>query len=86
MDIGENIRQLRQEIPEGVKIVAVSKTKTPGEILEAYNAGHIAFGENRVQEMLEKKERLPENIEWHMVGHLQSNKVKTIAPFVELSQ
>jgi pyridoxal phosphate enzyme (YggS family) len=68
----------------GVKIVAVSKTKTTDQILEIYNAGHRDFGENKVQELSEKAEKLPKDIKWHMIGHLQSNKVKYIAPFIYL--
>jgi pyridoxal phosphate enzyme (YggS family) len=79
-DIGNNIRLLKQEIPSSVKIVAVSKTKPVSDILIAYNSGHKIFGENRVQEMLSKKEQLPSDIEWHFIGHLQSNKVKLIVP------
>ena len=65
-------------------LVVVSKTKTPGEILEVYNEGQRVFGENKVQELTTKYEQLPKEIEWHMVGHLQTNKVKYIAPFVSL--
>lgn len=68
----------------GVKVIAVSKTKTPDQILEIYNAGHRDFGENKVQELAQKAEELPKDINWHMIGHLQSNKVKYIAPFVHL--
>ncbi len=82
--IAGNLKKLREEIPPEVKIVAVSKTKSPEEILEAYHTGHRAFGENKVQELLSKQEQLPADIEWHMVGHLQSNKVKYLAPFVHL--
>jgi len=84
MSIGENINRLKKEIPANIKIIAVSKTKSPADILEAYNAGHRLFGENRVQELTDKAELLPKDIQWHMVGHLQSNKVKLIAPFVSL--
>jgi hypothetical protein len=82
--IGENIILLKQEIPVGVKLVAVSKTKPVGDILEAYNAGQRIFGENRAGEMLLKKDLLPDDIEWHMIGHLQTNKVKSIVSFVNL--
>lgn len=68
----------------GAKLIAVSKTKTVAQIKEFYDAGHRAFGENKVQELLDKKEQLPTDIEWHLIGHLQSNKVKYIAPFVAL--
>jgi len=79
-DIENNIVRLRKEIPSCVKIVAVSKTKPVSDILTAYNAGQRIFGENRVQELLSKKEQLPSDIEWHFIGHLQSNKVKQIVP------
>jgi pyridoxal phosphate enzyme (YggS family) len=82
--IGENIILLKQEIPVGVKLVVVSKTKPVGDILEAYNAGQRIFGENRAGEMLLKKDQLPDDIEWHMIGHLQTNKVKSIVSFVSL--
>jgi pyridoxal phosphate enzyme (YggS family) len=84
MNIRENITRLKKEIPDTVIIVAVSKTKSPLQILEAYNTGHRIFGENRVQELSEKAEILPKDIQWHMVGHLQTNKVKNIIPFVSL--
>jgi pyridoxal phosphate enzyme (YggS family) len=79
-DIEKNIEILRGEIPSSVKIVAVSKTKPVSDILTAYNAGQRIFGENRVQELLIKKEQLPSDIDWHFIGHLQSNKVKQIVP------
>jgi pyridoxal phosphate enzyme (YggS family) len=75
-NISENIRQLVQELPPGVKLVAVTKTRTPGEAMEAYNAGLRTFGENRVPEMSSKMKLLPTDISWHLIGHLQSNKVK----------
>jgi pyridoxal phosphate enzyme (YggS family) len=80
IDIAKNIRFLRQEIPSSVKIVAVSKTRPASDILTAYNAGQRIFGENRVQELLSKKEQLPFDIDWHFIGHLQSNKVKQLVP------
>jgi pyridoxal phosphate enzyme (YggS family) len=83
-DIAHNIITLKQQIPASVKLVAVSKTKSAREILEAYDAGQRAFGENRVQELLSKKDHLPADIEWHLIGHLQTNKVKFIVPFVSL--
>jgi pyridoxal phosphate enzyme (YggS family) len=86
MNIRENITRLKKEIPDTVIIVAVSKTKSPLQILEAYNTGHRIFGENRVQELSEKAEILPKDIQWHMVGHLQTNKVKNIITFVSLIQ
>ena len=85
-DIALNISVLKSQIPPSVKIVAVSKTKSVSDIMIAYNAGHRIFGENRVQELLDKKDQLPGDIEWHMIGHLQSNKVKYILPFVCMIQ
>ncbi len=82
MSIAENILKIKNEIPENVKLVAVSKTKPDAAILEAYEVGQRVFGENKVQELVDKYERLPKDIEWHFIGHLQSNKVKYIAPFV----
>nr|WP_294898988.1 YggS family pyridoxal phosphate-dependent enzyme [uncultured Pedobacter sp.] len=85
MSITDNIKAIKNEIENGeVKLVAVSKTKPNEDILEAYQAGQRIFGENQVQEMVEKQEVLPKDIQWHLVGHLQSNKVKYIAPFVSL--
>jgi pyridoxal phosphate enzyme (YggS family) len=80
--ISENITQLKEQVPQGVKLIAVSKTKPVEQLLEAYHAGQRAFGENYVQEIIEKQPQLPGDIEWHFIGHLQSNKVKYIAPFV----
>lgn len=82
--VSANIRKILQEIPPHVKLVAVSKTKPVELIMEAYATGQRAFGENKVQEMVGKYEQLPKDIEWHLIGHLQSNKVKYIAPFVHL--
>lgn len=82
--VAERIEALHAELPDGVELVAVSKTKSPEEIREAYDAGIRDFGENKVQELTEKKDELPEDIRWHMVGHLQRNKVKEIAPFVHM--
>ncbi|HEX7365487.1 MAG TPA: YggS family pyridoxal phosphate-dependent enzyme [Pelobium sp.] len=85
MSITDNIKAIKKEIESvAVKLVAVSKTKPAEDILEAYNAGQRIFGENQVQEMVEKYQALPKDIEWHLVGHLQSNKAKYIAPFVSL--
>ena len=84
MNIKENISHLLKQIPDNVKLVAVSKTKSIEEILEAHKAGQRIFGENKVQEMKGKYEILPKDIEWHMIGHVQSNKVKYMAPFVSL--
>ena len=82
--IRENLEKIRKEIPENVTLVAVSKTKPVEAIQEAYNAGQRIFGENRVQEMVDKYEQLPKDIEWHLIGHLQTNKVKYVAPFVSM--
>jgi len=85
MSIASNIQTLQQELnPIGVQLVAVSKTKPIEDIQEAYEAGQRVFGENLVQELVEKQEALPKDISWHMIGHLQTNKVKYIAPFVTL--
>jgi pyridoxal phosphate enzyme (YggS family) len=84
MSISENLNNLRKELPGKIKIVAVSKTKPEEIILEAYRAGHKIFGENKVQELIRKYENLPKDIEWHMVGHLQTNKAKYIASFISL--
>ena len=84
MSIAENLNEIRKTLPEGVQLVAVSKTKSAAEILEAYRAGQRDFGENKVQEMAAKYEELPKDIRWHMIGHLQRNKVKYMAGFVYL--
>ena len=84
MNVAENIKRFKEEIPSNVSLVAVSKTKPAEDILTAYTTGHRIFGENKVQELTAKQPELPEDIEWHMIGHLQSNKVKYIAPFVSL--
>lgn len=84
MDVAENLKKLKEDIPETVKLVAVSKTKSEAEIMEAYNAGQRIFGENKVQEMIAKQPNLPADIQWHFIGHLQTNKVKFIAPFVAM--
>jgi PLP dependent protein len=84
MGIVENLDRLKNELPESVTIVAVSKTKPPESILEAYHSGHRDFGENKVQELVAKQEQLPRDIRWHMVGHLQSNKVRYLAPFIHM--
>jgi PLP dependent protein len=80
--IGENINRIRKEIPSNVALIVVTKTQSNERLLEAYEAGERIFGENRVQELVPKHEALPKDIEWHMIGHLQSNKVKYIAPFI----
>ena len=84
MNIVENTIALRKEIPEQLTLVAVSKTKSNEEILEAYQCGQRVFGENKIQEMSAKYEALPKDIQWHMIGHVQSNKVKYMVPFVDL--
>ena len=84
MNIAQNIKKIKKDLSKGVKLVAVSKTKPLEAILEAYDSGHRVFGENKAQELVQKYEELPKDIEWHFIGHLQSNKVKYIAPFVHL--
>ncbi len=80
----ENFKKIKESIPPNVKLVAISKTKPGTEILEAYNLGQKIFGENKVQELTKKYEDLPKDIEWHYIGHLQTNKVKYIASFISL--
>ena len=82
--IKENINKFISKIPESVKLIAISKTKSVDEILEAYNQGQRIFGENKIQEMTEKYNLLPKDIKWHMVGHVQRNKIKYMAPYVDL--
>lgn len=85
MSIATNIESLQAELkPIGVTLIAVSKTKSNEEIMEAYQAGQRIFGENQVQELVEKQEHLPKDIAWHLIGHLQTNKVKYIAEFVTM--
>jgi pyridoxal phosphate enzyme (YggS family) len=84
MGIAENLIRLHKDIPSDVKIIAVSKTMPVSAIREAYETGQRDFGENKVQEMAEKQRHLPMDIAWHMIGHLQTNKVKEIIPFVQL--
>lgn len=87
MSIADNIKSLKNETDTiNVTLIAVSKTKSPDEIIEAYHAGQRLFGENMVQELVEKYEQLPKDIQWHLIGHLQSNKVKYIAPFISMIQ
>ena len=86
MDIAENLKRIKNSLPSGVHLVAVSKTKSESEIMEAYEAGHRIFGENKIQEMVAKWENLPKDIQWHMIGHVQRNKVKYMAGFVSLVQ
>lgn len=84
MSIKENLHHIKSELPPHVTLVAVSKTKPVSDLMEAYHAGQRIFGENRIQEMAEKYEQMPKDIEWHMIGHVQRNKVKYMAPFVNL--
>lgn len=84
MNIGTKIKSLKNVIPDQVSLVAVSKTKSNDMILEAFQEGQLIFGENKVQELVSKYQSLPKEIEWHMIGHLQSKKVKHIAPFISL--
>ncbi|MBX2962412.1 MAG: YggS family pyridoxal phosphate-dependent enzyme [Cyclobacteriaceae bacterium] len=84
MSIENNIAKYREALPAGCLLIAVSKTQPEALILEAYEAGQRAFGENKAQELQKKYDVLPKDIEWHMIGHLQTNKVKYIAPFVHL--
>ncbi|MCC6722073.1 MAG: YggS family pyridoxal phosphate-dependent enzyme [Bacteroidia bacterium] len=80
--IKENLKKINENLPKKVKLVVVTKMRTIEQIMEVYNCGYKFFGENRVQDLIEKYEKLPKDIEWNMIGHLQSNKVKYIAPFV----
>ncbi len=82
MGIQHNITELKSSLPPEVSLVAVSKTKPVSDLLEAYEAGQRIFGENKIQEMVSKWEQLPKDIQWHMIGHVQTNKVKYMAPFV----
>lgn len=84
MSIASNLEQILKYIPKHVTLVAVSKTKPISDLLEAYQAGQRVFGENKIQEMTEKWEQLPKDIQWHMIGHVQTNKVKYMAPYVQL--
>jgi len=84
MGISEKIKEIVAGLPAGVKLVAVSKTKPNEDIMEAYRAGQRMFGENKVQDLVQKYETLPRDIQWHFIGHLQTNKVKYIVPFVTL--
>ncbi|MCA0429503.1 MAG: YggS family pyridoxal phosphate-dependent enzyme [Bacteroidetes bacterium] len=83
-DIKSDLQKIKSTLPTNVTLVAVSKTKPNEDILQAYNAGQLIFGENYVQELVDKQNSLPKDIKWHFIGHLQSNKVKYIAPFVTL--
>jgi PLP dependent protein len=84
MSIQQNIQLIKSEIPDTITLVAVSKTKPVSDLLEAYNAGQRIFGENKIQEMTDKWEQMPRDIQWHMIGHVQSNKVKFMAEYVSL--
>ncbi len=84
MAIAENLHSIKNTLPKSVTLVAVSKTKPISDLKEAYDAGQRIFGENKIQEMAEKWEQMPKDIQWHMIGHVQTNKVKFMAPFVSL--
>jgi len=84
MSIKQNLNNIKSTLPEQVTLVAVTKTKPLSDILEAYNAGQLVFGENKIQEMVDKYGQLPKDIKWHMIGHVQRNKVKYMAHFVSL--
>ena len=84
MYIAENLNIIKSQLPVQVTLVAVSKTKPVADLMEAYNAGQRIFGENKIQEMTDKWEVMPKDIEWHMIGHVQTNKVKFMAPYVSL--
>lgn len=84
MSIQKNLLDIKSSIPSHVTLVAVSKTKPVADLMEAYNAGQRIFGENKIQEMTDKWQQMPKDIEWHMIGHVQSNKVKYMVPYVKL--
>lgn len=84
MSIADNLHKIKSSLSPHVTLIAVTKTHPAEKLMEVYNAGHKIFGENKVQELVDKYEVLPKDIEWHLIGHLQSNKVKYIAPFVSL--
>jgi len=84
MSITNNLLQIKSQLPNQVALVAVSKTKPVTDLMEAYNAGQRIFGENKIQEMSEKWEQMPKDIQWHMIGHVQTNKVKFMAEYVNL--
>jgi len=84
MSIKQNLNEIKSQLPNQVTLVAVSKTKPVSDLMEAYNAGQRIFGENKIQEMADKYEEMPKDIEWHMIGHVQRNKVKYMAEFVSL--
>ena len=84
MSISKNIKKYQGSLPKNTTLVAVSKTKPVSSLLQAYDAGQRVFGENKIQEMASKWEEMPKDIQWHMIGHVQTNKVKYMAPFVDL--
>lgn len=84
MSIAQNLEAVRRQLPQGVRLVAVSKTHPVEVLMEAYNAGQRIFGENKVQEMRLKQQVMPADVQWHMIGHLQTNKVKQLVPFVSM--
>jgi hypothetical protein len=84
MSIATNLLSIKNDLPENITLVAVSKTKPVSDLMEAYDAGQRIFGENKIQEMADKWEQMPKDIQWHMIGHVQTNKVKFMAPFVSL--
>jgi pyridoxal phosphate enzyme (YggS family) len=84
MSITNNLQTIKSQLPNHVTLVAVSKTKPISDLMEAYNAGQRVFGENKIQEMTEKWEQMPRDIQWHMIGHVQTNKVKYMAEYVSL--
>ena len=84
MSISKNIKKYQGSLPKNITLVAVSKTKPVSSLLQAYDAGQRVFGENKIQEMASKWEEMPKDIQWHMIGHVQTNKVKYMAPFVAL--
>jgi PLP dependent protein len=84
MSIPQNLLNIKSSLPEQITLVAVSKTKPVSDLMEAYEAGQRIFGENKIQEMAEKWEAMPKDIQWHMIGHVQTNKVKFMASFVSL--
>ena len=84
MSVSLNFKVIKESIPKNVKLVVVSKKQSDQTMMEVYNAGHKIFGENKVQELITKKNRLPVDISWHFIGHLQTNKVKQIVPFIDL--
>ncbi len=84
VDVASNLRAVKQTLPEGVELVAISKYHVAEHVMKAYDAGQRVFGESREQELVEKAEKMPKDIRWHFIGHLQRNKVKYIAPFIDM--